>query len=145
MYFKKYQSHICFLLIISLLLCGMCFDNVQTDSSFVCSTFCETMSDADSMFDLLSFQHAFSAEQIYSQKIPEQREISAIIRQSVRINIIKMGRRNYHALWTAAIFPHYLFCILMYHANTAIHAVRSNTIILGYIHHKDGKKSHYFI
>lgn len=145
MYFKKYQIHICFLLIISLLLCGMCFETVQTDSSFVCSTFDKCLSDTSTASALRSSSKTFPSEQVYTPEALGQREIAAGIRQSARRSILKLGRGSYCALWTAVITPQPFSAALRSRALTVMHAVRSNAIILVYIHHQDGKKSDYLI
>lgn len=145
MHFKKYQIHICFLLVISLLLCGMCFETIQTDSSFVCSTSDKYPNSTPPASTLRSPSKAFPSEQVYSPETLGQREVAAGIRQSARRSIVKMGRGNYYTLWTAVIIPQSFSAASINYNHTAMHAVRSNTIILGYIHHQDGKKSNYLI
>lgn len=145
MYFKKYQIHICFLLIISLLLYGMCFETIQTDSSFVCSTFDKCLSGTNTASALRSSSKAFPSEQVCTPEVPGQREIAAGIRQSARRSILKLGRGSYYALWTGVITLQPFLAALHSYSFAAMHAVRSNAVILVYIHRQDGKKSDYLI
>lgn len=139
MYFKKYRTHISLFFIISLLLCGMCFENIQTDSSFLCSTFCEDLDEDD--FSLHFFEPDLPLEQVYSPELPGQRQITAAMLRSAPKSSVTPDRKGCHALSSSVTCPHILYSIFMYHSNTAIYAVNSNIVILGYIHHQDGKKS----
>lgn len=145
MYFKKCHISICFLLIISLLLCGMCFETIQTDSSFVYSTSARPSGNASSVSILRSPYRTFSSGQVYSSETLGQRGIAAQIRQSDRRSIIKIGRSSYYPLWSAIPTPQSFSASWGNRAPASLYTVHSNTVILGYIHRQDGQKSNSLI
>ena len=135
MYLRKYSKGLCFLFIISMLLYGMCFENIQTDSLFVCSTSCDDSNDTNNhASDFRLSKVSSPSDCIYSVETLGQKEAFTCLNP-------KTSSRGFSALWTTPVFLQSYSAILISHIHTSIHAIYSNAVILGYIHHKEGKKN----
>ncbi len=119
-----------FILLISLLLSGMCFNDFQTDSHFTCHKASQTISTTD------SFSHS---EELCTLDLLE--------------NIQNVYVRQGRSYQTSNIRQISLICILNIFSDTIYHSayisrdeqsgkqIPSNRIIISYMHQKDGSKA----
>lgn len=119
-----------FILLISLLLSGMCFNDFQTDSRFTCHKSSQTISNADSLShseELCTLDLLENIQNVYvrhgkSYQAPTIRQISFIC-------------------------IHNIFSDTIYHSDYISRdeqsgkQITSNRIIISYIHQKDGSKA----
>lgn len=130
----KQRKSLCFILILSMLFFGMCFENLEADSflSYLLTT------QADSM--LRSSQNTSLSQQVYIEDTLG-RPVGNVIRLSERRNNSRIGRETDLDLLSAElllqIFP-ITFILLSHFYGSEAH---SNSVIVDYIHQKDGKKA----
>lgn len=134
---RKPQKSICFLLIICLLFLGMCSERVQADSSFSCSD--ETAFHTDS--SLRSVEKSILTDQLYVQETLTRESGITGLRQAVRRVFARTYRGAALSLILADILPPISHIITASNDCELSAEPSSNTIIVSFIHHKDGKKS----
>ena len=112
---RKQHKSICFILILSMLFLGMCFENIEADSSL--------------------------AYQLVSQEESIGRPVGNSIQLNARRNNSRTGRGTDVSLLSADIllqtFPHTSIVLSPIYGS----ASHSTSVIVDYIHHKDGKKA----
>lgn len=139
MYYHKYKHSICFLFIICLLFFGVYCEIPSNTPVFVCST-SDSVSDYDS-HTLPGFGDSTASKQVYATQSLEQREIISGIRLSARRNSLRINRGNLFTLSLTYIISWLFINSFVAYIREVISLFHNNTIILNYIHHKDGKKS----
>lgn len=143
MQIKRPQKNVCILLITFILLIGMCFDRVQTDSClpYAASEISDELYEHTSSTLKDTHDTSFSY-QIYSESILT-RQVSSFVHNQFarRILSTKSGKGNSLAFFLLYLLPLLLSSILISDAYEFQPDIRNNSIIIQYIHHKDGKKS----
>ena len=131
---RKQHKSICFILILSMLFLGMCFENIEADSSLAY----QLVSQADST--LRSSQNTSLFRQIYMEE-SIGRPVGNSIQLNARRNNSRTGRGTDVSLLSADIllqtFPHTSIVLSPIYGS----ASHSTSVIVDYIHHKDGKKA----
>ena len=129
---RKQHKSICFILILSMLFLGMCFENIEADSSLAY----QLVSQADST--LRSSQNTSLSRQIYMEE-SIGRPVGNSIQLNARRNNSRTGRGTDVSLLSADIllqtFPHTSIVLSPVYGS----ASHSTSEIVDYIHHKDGK------
>lgn len=135
MNFGRQKKSICFLLMICMLFLGMCFESIQTDSSFSCENTTYTVS------TIRSAERTTLTKQVYYDETLAKEESITDSQQAVRRLFTRTSRGIALNLAFVDILPQIspifytsLDCELAQESS-------SNTIIVNYIHHKDGKKA----
>lgn len=131
----RQKKSICFLLMICMLFLGMCFESIQTDSSFSCENTVYTVS------TIRSAERTTLTKQVYYEETIAKEESITDPQQAVQrlFNRTSRGIALNSAFvdilpQISPIFYTSLDCELAQESS-------SNTIIVNYIHHKDGKKA----
>lgn len=137
MRFWKQKRSICFLSMICILFLGMCFENVQTDSSFSYSS--ENTAHTASTFR--SARHATLTNSFYKQGTLTNEDCVTNLRQAVRRTFTRANKSAALNLILVDILPQISPIIYTSSDCQLTPEPFSNTIIVSYIHHKDGKKS----
>lgn len=143
MQIKRPQKNVCILLITFILLIGMCFDRVQTDSYLPYTALEASDEISDITTALLQDTHNTSfSNQIYSET-NLGRQASSFSHNQVtrRCFNTKEGKGNRFAFFWLHLLPLLLSSILISDAYEFQPDIRNTSIIIQYIHHKDGKKS----
>ena len=135
MNFGRQKKSICFLLMICMLFLGMCFENIHADSSFSCENTTYTIS------TIRSAEETTLTKQVYYEETLAKEESIMDPQQAVRRIFSRISRGISLNLAFVDILPQIspifytsLDCELAQESS-------SNTIIVNYIHHKDGKKA----
>lgn len=135
MRFWKQKKSICFLFMICILFLGMCFENVQTDSSFLCENTAHTVS------TLRSTESPTLTDHVYRQETFSEQAYAVNLRQAVRRTFTRTNKGAALNLIFVDILPQISPTIYTSSDCELIHESFSNTVIVNYIHHKDGKKA----
>ena len=135
MRFEKQKKSICFLFMICLLFLGMCFENVQTDSSFLYENTTHTAS------TLRSVEKPTLTDQVYRQETLSEQAYAINLRQAVRRPFTRTNRGAALNLIFVDILPQISPIIYTSSDCELANESFSNTVIVNYIHHKDGKKA----
>lgn len=130
---KNYRNKIInIILILSLLLSGMCFNDYRTDSRFMCSS---TNSDG-------SFSHTdnlSSSEELCTIELLNN--ISSLyVRSENKSTSYNLQYNAFAGLTELLSDIIYSSSIISWNEQSAL-PIASNKIIIAYIHHKDGSKS----
>ena len=131
---RKQKHSLSVILIIFMLFLGTCYEDIHAGFSFTYRLNTQTDS------TLRSSQNTSLSNQAYLEESPGK-PIGSVIRQAARRNSSKTGRDTYLSLFTAGIlwqFYPITFILLSHSYGSEVH---SNTVIIDYIHHKDGKKA----
>lgn len=142
MYFTGRRNPVAVLSLLCILFWGMCFGNVQTDSSFACTDSPSSGLEGSSAASVLRpVGKSVPGAQAYTQKVLNQYENALVLRHAIRRTSPRSGRSSGFCLLLVSIisllFP--LLCVLRFHGD--FHEIYSNTVIIKYIHHKDGRKA----
>ena len=143
MHVKRQQKNICILLITFILFLGMCFDSVQTDSYLPYTALEASDEISDITTALLQDTHNTSfSNQIFSETVLG-RQVSSFVHNQFarRILSTKSGKGNSLAFFLLHLLPLLLSSFLISDAYEFQPDIRNTSIIIQYIHHKDGKKS----
>lgn len=132
---KKQHKSICFLLMISMLFLGMCFEDIEADSCFAYQLSVQTNS------TLRSMQNTSLSHQSFTEETTIGQPVSAIIRQAAKRSCSRTGRNSELDLLSAEILWHNFPTFFTLSSRESGYEIPSNTVIVDYIHHKDGKKS----
>ncbi len=124
--------------ILCMLLLGMCLDSVEPDSFLACSSSYQQ----ESPFALPTLQHrSLPTEQAYAPKALRYGETVLAPAQTLRRSFSRLGR----SLALVALLTSFLSLQPdFFHAVDAymdFHQIRSNIVIISYIHRQDGKKA----
>ncbi len=139
MYYNKLKHSICFLFIICLFFFGVYCEIPSSTPVFVCSA---SDSAADYPSDTLpGLRSVLSSKQIYTNEALEEREIISGIRLSARRNTFRISRNILFAFSLIYVMSRLFANSFATYIRKAISLFHHDTIILNYIHHKDGKKS----
>lgn len=135
MHMRKKNNLICILLAIAIVFSGMCSDKIQTDSLF------SYANQTASTSTICSYDSLIPYTVIRTEELTGARQIANTFkRHSERLNDKSGSRPGLYAAFPAAILPEYLFFISCV-TDMPIQEIVSNSIIITYIHNKDGKKS----
>ncbi len=132
----KTKRSICFLLIISMLFMGMCFEDIHADSLFL-------NNNSNQSASIRSGERIISSEIfcLYEENLRQSSDIVSAIRQLVKRNTTRIGRNSDINLLYVDNFPQY-FQISVSHTICGVTPVIFNNLIISrYIHEKDGKKA----
>lgn len=135
MKFGKQQKCIYFLFIIGMLFLGMCFENIQTGSSFSCENATHTVS------TIRSSERTTLTKQVYHDETLTREDCVVSIRQAVRRTFTRTCRGISLNLAFVDILPQFFPFICSSSDCELVKEFSSNTVIVNYIHHKDGKKA----
>lgn len=144
MYHREKRSAICFLLILSMLFFGMCFDYAQADSFLACQE--ESASQAGHSYAHPVPGLRFAASSVPSEKayVPKTFQTGRTIlapRPSVRRAGARMCRCAGFALIAVDVLPRLFPPASGSDSHSIFREIISNTIIMTYIHSQDGQKS----
>lgn len=131
---KQFHKTICFLLITALLFLGMYSNDAQTASS-------SAHASDTAVSSLRACDSSALAQYIFNEEGLTQHGCVALLRASVRRTADKAGRSPLPVLSYVEQLPQSNPFICVASGNEPCQAVHSSTIIIGYIHLKDGKKA----
>ena len=143
--FAKQQSFICFVLILSMLLLGMCYEDIR---SFADSSFSWTQS---SEVQLLPTTTATTLRSIESPRISSvvtsreslgAQESAIQPRQTIRCVRTRIGRSICILLFTVVFLPQLFSHFLISTLHETIEEIYSNVVTICYIHHQHGEKGY---
>lgn len=131
---RKQHKSLCFILILSMLFLGMCFEEVEADSFFAY----QLAAQSDSV--LRSNLNTSFSKQVYTEEALG-RPVGSIVQVSARRNHSKTGNETDISLSTA---EHLLRTIPV--TSTFVSSYygalpQTSSMIVDYIHQKDGKKA----
>ena len=130
------RKSMCFVLIIAILIFGMCFDIIHTDSLNLINNSHQSTNICSS--EHIMFSNIFC---LYEDNLGQSSELVSAIRQSVRRNITRIGRNADINLLYVGNLSQY-FQISVSHTICGVTPVIFNNLIISnYIHEKDGKKA----
>lgn len=132
---KQFRKNICFLLIVALLFLGMYSNDAQTASAFAHA------SSGTAASSLRPCGSSAPAQYIFDEENLTQHNCAALLRASSRRTADKAGRSIFPVLSYVEPLPLSNSFICIAAGSEPCQAVRSNTIIISYIHLKDGKKA----
>lgn len=132
MQMKRRNNFICFLLAITMLISGMCFNSAKADSLFSCKN------SVNSTSTIHSFDNLWSHPEVRTEEISGVRILTSSIKSENRSGA--HTRLDCH-LNSVEILSQNFFCYSTAVADDFYSEIRSNTVIINYIHQKDGKKS----
>lgn len=135
MRFGRQKKSICFLLMICMLFLGMCFENIQTDSSFSCENTTYTVS------TISSGERTTLTKQVYYEENLAKEESITDTQQAARRIFNRISRGISLNLAFVDILPQNSPIIYTSSDCELAKESSSNAIIVNYIHHKDGKKA----
>lgn len=158
------KKFICFLLAVSMLISGMCFEEVQADFLLMdennvqsVETYSNSMKIEDRGFDSGKIFHKISQskeltstmfsikERIFSPEVRAEeilvRGIAAVCVKAVR----KAKHRLGDSFLQSKVFPKEPGAFFGYSYLERYSQIYSNEIVIGYIHEKDGKKGSVYI
>lgn len=131
---RKQHKSICFILILSMLFLGMCFEDIEADSFLASQLVSQTES------TLRSTQNTSLSKQVYMDE-SIGKPVGNSVQLNVRRNNSRTGRSTDISLLSADIllqtFPHTSIVLSAIHGS----ASHSTSVIVDYIHLKDGKKA----
>ena len=139
---NRQQKNLCIILFTFILLFGICFDSIQTDSFLSCSTFVTANESSEQSSPTLESSHNTSFLNQLCSEVLLGRQTSAAMQE-------QMLRRSFHARNSKGhsfaylltyILPLLFSSILMSVAYAFMPDIRKASIIIRYIQHKDGKK-----
>lgn len=141
---NRTQKNVCILLFTFILLLGMCFDNVQVDSFFSCTTYEIADEHSTQTLPALESSHNVSfLNQICSEVTLGQPTSAAIQQQVIRRSFSTRTGKGYRfAYLLLYILPLLFSSLLILEAYAFMPDIRKSSIIIRYIQHKDGKKPH---
>lgn len=142
----RYRKFISFLLIITMMIFGICFDtNVDSYSFFACEDSYEIKSVQVS--DNFQYNTSISAgisgatlDQMFVHEITHGREVISNAGRRVFRNNIRHSRNEINAFVISAGSLLLLLYFLLVDLCRELHRNYNNIIIISYIHRKDGKK-----
>ncbi len=132
---EKQKKSICFLLLICMLFLGMCFENVQADSFFLTKTTAQATS------TIRSAGHSTLTNLVYHEEAIAKQDCATDINQVVRRCLNRTLRGTALNLIFVDILPQISPIILTSADCELTEESSSCTVIVNYIHHKDGKKA----
>lgn len=132
---EKQKKSICFLLMICMLFLGMCFENIQTDSFFSYETTTHSAS------TLRSGERTTLTSQVYQEETLARQDGITSFSQDVRRCFSRTTRGTALNLLFVDILPLISPIILISSDCELAQESSSRTVIVNYIHHKDGKKA----
>lgn len=127
------------LLVIALFFCGICYEEVPTYSFFACTNataFAKNTTSEIRSIEQVHFSNDYRCEELVREVFP-----ASLINQAFRRIANKAGRTVSLDLLIVDLIPQYFY--LSHNLSTDILSdfVHSHTILINYIHMKDGKKS----
>lgn len=130
----SFTKRLYLILILCLVLIGMCFRSVEADSFFLCteknSLACQELDeDSNSNENLLAFVSSSREESVETTRNSSSNTISQRITAFFCDILLFYFQQFIFQSWTD-IGKYLILCVLF-----------SHTLLLSYIHHKDGKKS----
>lgn len=131
----KQKKSICFFFMICMLFLGMCVENIQPDSFFSYESSTHTAS------TLLSGKRTTLTTQEYQVETISREEFIASSNQNVYRSFNRSNRGTALSLLFVDILPQISPIILTSADCELTKESSSSTVIVGYIHHKDGKKA----
>lgn len=140
----KQQNFICFLLVLSMLLLGMCYEDIRsyTPSSFSCTQSSEQqLLPTTSSTTLRSIESTRISPVVTSRESLGAQESAIQARQSIRCIRTRIGRTIYILLLAVAILPQLFSRFLVSSLHESIEEIYSNVVTICYIHHQDGAKA----
>lgn len=133
MHMRKQNNIICLLLTAIMLLSGMCYEKVHADSLFSYESLADNTSSMDSS-DSLADNTVLLLGELFSQ-----RNVITSIRHTRQTDERTGPRTDLYLSFVDAL-PHYSIFYSMAADVELYSEARSNTVIINFIHHKDGKK-----
>ena len=141
---NKTQKNVCILLFSFILLLGMCFDTMQADSLFSCTALEIADEHSTQALPVLEGSHNVSFLNQICSEVTLGRPISAIQQQVIRRSFRTGTGKGYRFVYLFLyILPLLFSSLLILEAYSFMPDIRKSSIIIRYIHHKDGKKSHF--
>lgn len=131
----KQKKSICFFLIICMLFLGMCIEQFQADSFFSYESSTHTAS------TILSGQRTTLTSQEYRMEDISQEDYITGCGQIVHRSFCRSNRGTALSLLFVDILPQISPIILTSTASELTDEASCSTVIVNYIHHKDGKKA----
>ena len=142
MHFSGRRNHIVISFLVYILLWGMCFGNIQTDSSFVCTDISVSAEEKSCSVSVLQpAGKTTPLAQAYEQEAFGQVDNALVLRHNMRRTNSRNGRSSSFDCILLLIFSTFLFHFPPTRALEDFQEVISNTVIIDYIHRKDGQKS----
>lgn len=131
----KQKKSICFFLMICMLFLGMCVENIQADSFFLYESSSHTAS------TLLSGKRTTLATQEYQVETISREDFITSGTQNICRSFSRNSRGTALSLLFVDILPQISPIIFAAADCELTEESSSSTVIVSYIHHKDGKKA----
>jgi len=141
----KQQNFICFVLMLSMLLLGMCYEDIR---SFAGSSFSCTQSSEEQLLPTTTVATLRSVESTRISSVVTSRESlgaqeSAIqARQTIRSVRTRIGRIICILLFAVVFLPQLFSQFLQATHYESVKEIYSNVVTVYYIHHQDGEKGY---
>lgn len=142
MYLINRRNHLAVFSLLFILFWGMCLGNIQTDSSFACSDNCLSENEFSSCSSVIQpVGKAAPVARMYKLETLRQCESVPILRHAVRRAASRVGRTvcSEYAFFHTLLLP--LLCRDANRTYVDFQEIISKTVIIEYIHQKDGQKS----
>ena len=146
MHLMDRRTRVTVLILLCILFWGMCFGNMQTDSSFACTESAGSgLEDRDASASPASVLRPVGkpapAAQAYGQKVLNQCEDTLVLRHHIRRASPRPGRGGSFLFVLISVISLFFPLFFVVRTHVDFHEIYSNTVIIRYIHHKDGQKS----
>lgn len=141
----KQQNFICFVLVLSMLLLGMCYDDIR---SFTGSSFLHAQSSEEQLLPtttkttLRSIESPRISSVVTSRESLGAQESAIQTRQIIRSVRTRIGRIICILLFAVVFLPQLFSHFLTSTFRDSIEEIFSNVVTICYIHHQDGEKSY---
>ncbi len=132
---RQPRKSICFLLILALLFLGACSDDIRTAASFSHGIY-----DTEATV-IRSCQNDSLTQQLFHEETLSQHSCAALIKDSAKRTADKTGRGIFSLLSYVESLPPTNPFIHIAATGHCCQVIHSNTVIISYIHGKDGKKA----
>lgn len=143
--FTKRQNFICFLLVLSMLLLGMCYEDIRSfaGSSFSCVQSSEVqLLPTTTPTTLRSMESTRISTVVTSRESLGVQEFAIQARQTIRSVRTRIGRTICILLFAVVFLPQLLSQFLPSTRYESIEEIYSNVVTICYIHHQDGEKAY---
>lgn len=143
----KQHSFICFVLILSMLLLGLCYEDIRsfTGSSFSCAQLSLSQSQllpTKSVTTLKTLESTRISPEITTRESLGAQDSVITARQAVRSTRVRIGRIICILLFAVVFLPQLFSHFLTNIFRESIEEIFSNVVTVCYIHHQDGEKNY---
>lgn len=142
--FTKHQNFICFVLVLSMLLLGMCYEDIRSfaDSSFSCTQSSEEqLLPTTTATTLRAIESTRISSVVTSRESLGAQESAIQARQTIRSVRTRIGRTICILLFAVVFLPQLFSQFLQSTHYESIEEIYSNVVTVCYIHHQDGAKA----